>query len=320
MPASANASPTLIVTLPSDREIVLTRVFRAPRRLVFEALSKPEHVLRWFGPRFCPIVRCEMDFRVGGAWRYMLRGPGGKQMGMRGVYREIEPPDRIVSTESFDDYPGTETLNTLTLTEENGRTTLRVRVLYPSKEVRDAVLASGMEHGAGQTYERLEEHLEKMAANKSDEAELITTRIFDAPREMVFRAWTDPVRLKRWWGPKGFTNPVCDVDVRPGGAIRIEMRGPDGKVYPMTGTYLEIVEPERLVFVSSALDASGQPLFEVLNVVTLAEEPGGKTKLTLHVKVSKIRPEAAGHIAGMEIGWSMTLDRLAAEVAGEEIV
>jgi len=320
MPASANASSALIVTLPSDREIVLTRVFHAPRRLVFEALSKPEHVLRWFGPRFCPIVSCEMDFRVGGAWRYLLRGAGGKQMGMRGVYREIVPPARLVSTESFDDYPGAETLNTLTLTEENGKTTLTVRVLYPSKEVRDAVIASGMERGAGETYDRLEEHLLTMATMKSDEAELITTRIFDAPRELVFRAWTDPVRLKRWWGPKGFTNPVCDVDVRPGGAIRIDMRGPDGKVYPMTGTYLEIVEPERLVYLSSALDANGQPLFEVLTVVTFAEEPGQKTKLTLHAKVSKIRPEAAPHIAGMEIGLNMSLDRLAAEVAGKEIV
>jgi uncharacterized protein YndB with AHSA1/START domain len=320
MPASANANSALILTLPSDREIVLTRVFHAPRRLVFEALSQPEHVLRWFGPRSCPIVRCEMDFRVGGAWRYVLQGPDGKPLGMRGVYREIQPPERLVSTESFDDYPCSETLNTLTLAEEGGKTTLTVRVLYPSKEVRDAVIVSGMEHGAGETYDRLEERLEAMARNKSDEAELITTRIFDAPRELVFRAWTDPVRLKRWWGPKGFTNPVCDVDVRPGGAIRIDMRGPDGKVYPMTGTYLEVVEPERLVFLSSALDASGEPIFEIRNVVTFAEEPSLKTKLTLHAKVMRSRPEAAPHLAGMEMGWHMTLDRLAAEVAGEEIV
>jgi uncharacterized protein YndB with AHSA1/START domain len=124
MPASANASSALMLTLPSACEVLLTRLFHAPRRLVFEALSKPEHVLRWFGPRSCPIVSCEMDFCVGGASYYMLQGPGGKPMGMRGVYREIEPPARLVSTESFDDYPGTETLNTLTLTEENGITTL----------------------------------------------------------------------------------------------------------------------------------------------------------------------------------------------------
>ena len=130
---------------------------------------------------------------------------------------------------------------------------------------------------------------------------------------MVFRAWTDPERLKRWWGPKGFTNPVCEVDVRPGGAIRIDMRAPDGVVYPMTGTFIEIVEPERLVFTSSALDNNGEPLFEVLNTVTFAEE-GGKTKLTVHARVSKVKGEAAPHLAGMEQGWSMTLDRLAEEV------
>jgi uncharacterized protein YndB with AHSA1/START domain len=143
--------------------------------------------------------------------------------------------------------------------------------------------------------------------------ELITTRIFDAPREVVFRAWADPDRLKRWWGPKGFTNPVCEVDVRPGGAIRIDMRAPDGVVYPMTGTFVEIVEPERLVFTSSALDQKGEPMFEILNTVTFAEE-GGKTKLTVHARVSKVRGEAAPHLAGMEQGWSMTLDRLAEEV------
>src|SRR5271155_4871328 len=116
MPASpAKASPALIVTTPSDREVVLTRVFDAPRRLVFEALTRPEHVLRWFGPHSCPIVECEMDFRVGGAWRYILRRADGRNMGMRGVYREIQAPERLVSTESFDDYPG-ESLNTLTLT------------------------------------------------------------------------------------------------------------------------------------------------------------------------------------------------------------
>ena len=107
MPAStAKASSALIVTTPSDREIMMTRVFDAPRRLVFEALSKPEHLLRWFGPHSCPIVSCEMDFRPGGAWRFILRGPDGKSLGMRGVYREIARHERLVSTESFDDYPG----------------------------------------------------------------------------------------------------------------------------------------------------------------------------------------------------------------------
>ena len=310
MPASAKASSAVILTLPSDREIIMTRVFDAPRRLVFEALSKPEHVLRWFGPPSCPIVSCEMDFRPGGAWRFILRGPDGKSLGMRGVYREIARPDRLVSTESFDDYPG-ETLNTTTFSEQNGKTMLTTSVLYPSKETRDAVIQSGMERGAGETYDRLAEHLETMDAEPPHE--LLTTRVFDAPRELVFKAWTERERLQRWWGPKGFTNPVCEVDVRPGGAIRIDMRAPDGKIYPMTGKFLEVVEPERLVFISSALDSNGEPMFEVLNTVTFSDA-AGKTKLTLHAKVSNIKPEAAPHLAGMEIGWNMSLDRLAEEI------
>ena len=143
--------------------------------------------------------------------------------------------------------------------------------------------------------------------------QLIVRRTIEAPAEALFRAWTDPVRLKRWWGPKGFTNPVCEVDVRPGGAIRIHMRAPDGTVYPMTGVFHEIVVPERLVFTSSALDGNGDPLFEVLNTVTFADE-GGKTKLTLQASVSKVKGHAAPHLAGMEQGWSMALDRLAEEL------
>jgi len=149
---------TLIVTTPSDREIVLTRVFDAPRQLVFDAFTKPELLKRWFGPRGFSLVVCEVDLRVGGSWRFVLRGPDGKDMGMRGVYREIAPPDRSVHTESFDDFPG-ESIVTTVLVEERGRTTLTATVLYPSQEVRDAVIDSGMEHGAAETYDKLAEML-----------------------------------------------------------------------------------------------------------------------------------------------------------------
>src|SRR5229473_4268217 len=105
-------------------------------------------------------------------------------------------------------------------------------------------------------------------ANKKAEQlpsrELVITRTFDAPRDLVFKMWTDAKHMAQWWGPHGFTNPVCELDVRPGGAIRIDMRGPDATVYPMTGVYQEIVEPERIVFTSAALDEKGHPMFEVL--------------------------------------------------------
>jgi uncharacterized protein YndB with AHSA1/START domain len=145
-------------TLPSDREIVITRVLDAPRELVFDALTNPEHLPHWFGLRDWTLPVCEIDLRPGGRWRYVMRGPDGEEMGMSGVYREIERPERLVYTESFDDYPG-ETLNTGVLTEENGKTTFTATVLYESKEHRDAVLESGMQLGAAETYDRLAEYL-----------------------------------------------------------------------------------------------------------------------------------------------------------------
>jgi uncharacterized protein YndB with AHSA1/START domain len=149
---------TLKVSLPTEREVVMTRVFDAPRRLVFDALTKPELLRRWFGPRGWSLVVCEADLKVGGAWRWVLRGPDGRDMGMRGVYQEIMPPERLVSTESFDDYPG-ESLNTLILSEEDGKTTFTITVRYASQEIRDAVIKSGMEHGAAECYDKLAEML-----------------------------------------------------------------------------------------------------------------------------------------------------------------
>ena len=150
---------TLQVTTPSEREIVMTRIFDAPRNLVFDAFTKPELLKRWFGPRGWSLVVCEVDFRVGGGWRFVLSGPDGRQMGMRGVYREIVVPERTVHMESFDDFPG-ESQVTSVLTERDGRTTLTATVLYESRQVRDAVIQSGMEHGAAESYDKLAELLE----------------------------------------------------------------------------------------------------------------------------------------------------------------
>ena len=146
------------MTTPTDREIVLTRTFDAPRRLVFDAFTKPLLLKRWFGPRGWSLVVCEVDLRVGSGFRFVLRGPDGRDMGMSGVYREIEPPERSVHTESFDDYPG-ESVVTAVWVEEGDKTTLTATVLYASQEVRDAVIKSGMEHGAAESYDRLAEML-----------------------------------------------------------------------------------------------------------------------------------------------------------------
>jgi uncharacterized protein YndB with AHSA1/START domain len=147
---------TLKVEARGDREIVMTRVFDAPRDLVFDALTKPELLKRWFGPHGWTLTECEVDLRVGGAWRFLSTGPDGRTMGMRGVYREIAPFERIVYTEAFDDWAAQgSALITTTLLERDGRTTLTCVSLAPSREVRDAVIRSGMEHGAAETYDRL---------------------------------------------------------------------------------------------------------------------------------------------------------------------
>ena len=151
----------LKVTTPSDREIAMTRVFNAPRRLVFEALSKPELVKQWLlGPPGWTMPVCEMDLRVGGAYRFQWRGPDGAEMGTRGVFREIAPPERFVATERFDDpwYPG-ESLITYVLVEHGGKTTLTLTVLYESREARDGVLKTPMDKGVAMSYDRLEQLL-----------------------------------------------------------------------------------------------------------------------------------------------------------------
>jgi uncharacterized protein YndB with AHSA1/START domain len=159
---TAKASPdkqteALKLTAQGDREIVMTRAFHAPRRLVFDALTKPDLVKRWLiGPPGWSMSVCEIDLKVGGAYRYVWRHADGREMGLRGVYREIVPQERVICTELFDDawYPG-EALLTTTLAEQDGRTTLTTTVRYVSKEARDGVLKSGMESGVAASYDRL---------------------------------------------------------------------------------------------------------------------------------------------------------------------
>jgi uncharacterized protein YndB with AHSA1/START domain len=156
---------TLKVTTPSDREIALSRVFDAPRELVFEAYTRPELLKRWLGVHNnWTLDVCEIDLRVGGTYRYVWRGPDRAEMGMWGIYREVVVPERIVATEVFDQswYPG-EAVSTVTLVEEGGRTTLTLSVRYESKEARDGVLRSPMATGVEAGFDKLAELLPGMA-------------------------------------------------------------------------------------------------------------------------------------------------------------
>jgi uncharacterized protein YndB with AHSA1/START domain len=154
---------TLKITTPTDREIVMTRVFDAARHMVWEAMSKPELLKQWLlGPPGWSMVVCENDLRVHGTFRHVWRNTDGTEMAMRGVYHEVVAPERVVRTESFDfgcEAQSGEQLATVGLTEQAGRTILTLKVLYPSKEARDGTIASGMEHGVAASYDRLAELL-----------------------------------------------------------------------------------------------------------------------------------------------------------------
>lgn len=147
------------------------------------------------------------------------------------------------------------------------------------------------------------------------ERQLTLTRVLDAPRDRVWRLWTEPESMARWWGPQGFTNPVCEMDVRVGGQMFIHMRGPDGAVYPMTATYVAVTPPERLVFLAFAEDRDGNVALECPTTVTLAAE-GGRTLVIVHAHAIGLAASAAKMLAGMDAGWSQSLDKLAALAAG----
>jgi uncharacterized protein YndB with AHSA1/START domain len=143
--------------------------------------------------------------------------------------------------------------------------------------------------------------------------DMTIVRVFDAPRALVWKAWTEPRHLKEWFGPKDFTNPVCEADVRVGGIMRITMQGPDGTLYPMEAVYDEVIEPERLVWTTD-VEHDGNVSFEIHQVTTFVERDG-KTEVTLQAFVRRATPESAGALGGMEQGWSQSLDSLEALLA-----
>jgi uncharacterized protein YndB with AHSA1/START domain len=149
----------LSITTPSDREVVITRTFDAPRTQVFAALTTPALLGRWLQAPGRTLAQCEIDLRVGGTYRQVWSGPGRKDVGTYGVYREVLPPERIVCTEAWLDWEAGETVVTTGLVEHRGATTLTVTSLFPSREVRDAVLKAGLEPNAVETYDRLAELL-----------------------------------------------------------------------------------------------------------------------------------------------------------------
>ena len=305
-----------------DRELVFTRVFDAPRELVWKAWTEPEHVSQWWGPRGFSTTIHDMDLRPGGIWRQTMHGPDGTNYPSKHVFIEVVKHERIsyTLTGGKEGDPVHQLEQTWTFEAQGNKTKLTLRMLFPSAEAMEQIVKTyGAVEGAKQTLDRLGEHLPTMSEKSNyvagdKEREVVITRVFDAPRELVFKAWTDPKIMKEWYGPKMFTNSVCELDVRVGGAWHIVMRGPDGVEYPGRGVYREIVKPERLVFTSEATDKDGKVILAGLATVAFVEE-GGKTKLTLRVRATAMVDYAVAYLGGMEMGWSQSLDGLAEELA-----
>lgn len=150
--------------LQGDTTLVLTREFRAPRELVWAALTTPEHVRRWYGCGMADLTTCEIDLRVGGRWHYVLTSPDGHEDSFSGEYRELDPPARLVTTEGYDNIPGAEYVSTVTLEEADGVTTFRSVLEYAVKEIRDGHVGSGMEYGMNMSLDAVERLVEELAA------------------------------------------------------------------------------------------------------------------------------------------------------------
>jgi uncharacterized protein (TIGR03086 family) len=195
MPSTTPAD-TLAVTTPSATEIVITRTFAAPRHLVFAALTEPDLLVRWHGAQGWTLETCEVDLRVGGAWRFVSRGPGGAEMTMFGVYTEIERPDRLVHTESFEGSDAGEAVVTTVLAEDGGRTTFTATVRYPSQAARDAVVETRMAEGVGESYRRLDEVLAGVAV--ADRFTRVAGGFSERVAAVPPDAWDNPAPCEGW--------------------------------------------------------------------------------------------------------------------------
>jgi uncharacterized protein YndB with AHSA1/START domain len=311
---------------PSDREIVISRVVDAPRELVWQAWTDPSHVIHWWGPRGFSTKIKRMDFRVGGVWEQVMRGPDGAKYPNKSTFKEIVPLERIVYAHGGgrEDGPGASFTATWTFeTVAGGQTKLTGRLVFPTAEARDFVAREfGAVEGGRQTLERLSEHLPTMQMR-----EFVLRREFAAPRDLVWQAWTQPEHLLRWFGPKGFTLQVGTFEFRPGGEFRYGLKSPDG--HEMWGKWIfrEIVAPEKLVVVTSFSDAQGgvtrHPMSATWPLETLATttftEANGRTTLTLRwVALNATAEERATFDSAhdsMTQGWGGTMGQLEAYLA-----
>ena len=304
-------------------ELTITRVFDAPRELVWKAWTDPEMAMHWMGPRGFTATEFVVPHEVGEEWHMTMVGrvPASQEpitLRQHGRTLEMDPPRKLVYTFAWDnracvglsESPFKE--NTITvLLEEKGNKTVMTFTQGPfvTEGERD-----GHNGGWNSAFDKFAEFMlaeqpPRIADPNDVPTELHLKRVFAAPRQLVFDAWTKPEMVAEWWGPRNFTTTVEEWGARAGGEILVIMRAPDGAAYPMSGQFVEFYPPIRFHFTASALDNDGNTLFENWNSVFFQEVEGG-TQVTLDVHVMSQTETAPQYLKGMRKGWSQSLDKL----------
>lgn len=317
------------VTLPADApDFILTRVFEAPRALVYKCFMDAVHLARWWGPKgmTCPV--CEIDARVGGHFRIVMRGPDGTDYPMRGTFREIVPNERIVKEDDTSEHSAAwhdmvdperkgqgqrriDMLTTITFADAPGGTLVTIRTRFPSLKLRDGFAKAGMAEGWGSSLAKLDDLL---AAISGDARQITVTRLIGAPRPRVFAAFSDPAGLAVWWGPNGFTTTTRRLDFRVAGVWDYTMHGPDGTDYPNYVSYTAIADGRRIAY-DHGTDAAHPAMFKA--EITFGDEGGGtRVVLRLILADAAERPRFIGF--GAVEGAYQNLDRLSAYLAARD--
>jgi len=300
----------------TERAIAGTRVFNAPRELVWTMWTDPQHVVQWWGPRGFHTTMQQMDVRPGGVWQFVMHGPDGTDYQNKSVFVEVVKPERIV----YDHVSGPLFRATAVFEDLGGKTKVTWQMVFETAELRNKVAEQyGAAEGLQQNLDRFGEHLKREAGE-----EFAIERAFDAPRDLMWKVWTDPEHMNHWFGPKGMTNIHSKNDFRVGGTYHYAMRTPDGGTMWGKWIYREITPPERLVFVNSFSDPEGGvtrhpfapewPL-EMLSTIEFVERDGKTVVVVRWTPINVTDAEwntfKAG-LPGMNQGWSGTFEQLEA--------
>jgi uncharacterized protein YndB with AHSA1/START domain len=295
------------------RAVTITHVFDAPRDTVWRAWTDPEQLKQWFMPHGFTIPVFEMDLREGGAYRMTVRGPDGSEHPSGGVFAEVDPPARLVFTttafEGPDGAPLLEVRNTATFADLGSQTRLELHAVVTKARPETAGALAGMEEGWLQSFEKLDAILTGREVDTTAR-EVLAIRVLDAPRETVWKAWTDPEQVIRWWAHDGFTITTDEMDVRPGGTWRFTLHGPDGTDFPTTITYLAVQEPAVLAYLYGDPSEPGH----AFTTIEFSDDDG-KTTITVRLHFASVeeRTRMVEENRAQQ-GLEASLDRLATHV------